>query len=396
VGWQTKADGSGKTYAPGKTFPMGEANVTLYALWAGGYAYAANSNQGGAGTVSQYTIGPNGALTPMFTPTVPTQGNNSQGIAVDPLGKYVYVSNVSSNTVSQFAIGPDGALALMSTPTILMGPVDSGQLYYPEGMAVSGKYAYVALQEASRVNQYAIGTDGMLSALTPATVISGDATNGRNAPSSVAIHPSGNWAYVANGGSNTVSQFTIGADGTLSALTPPWVATGGNSSAGNAADIKVVSIPSGEYAYVPNYSDGTISQFKIDATSGTLSPLTPAMVTPIPGGKLALSIAVDPQGRFAYVPVNYTQSQVIAQFKIDQTTGALVSNGTVSAGKAFAARMTIEASGKYAYATSGDTGYGSNSIAQYTIDQTTGALTLMNNPSVLAGFGPTGIVTVRK
>ncbi len=44
VGWQTKADGSGTTYAAGKTFTMGSANVTLYALWAGGYAYAVNHN----------------------------------------------------------------------------------------------------------------------------------------------------------------------------------------------------------------------------------------------------------------------------------------------------------------------------------------------------------------
>ena len=110
VGWQTKADGSGSTYAPGQTFSMGSANVTLYALWAGGYAYVVNQNSGSAGSISQYTIGPNGALTPMFTRTVPTAGNNSQLIAADPLGKYVYVSNVSSNTVSQFTIGADGSL----------------------------------------------------------------------------------------------------------------------------------------------------------------------------------------------------------------------------------------------------------------------------------------------
>jgi 6-phosphogluconolactonase (cycloisomerase 2 family) len=89
-------------------------------------------------------------------------------------------------------------------------------------------------------------------------------------------------------------------------------------------------------------------------------------------------------------------SAVIAQFKIDQTTGVLVSNGTVSAGGTATASIAIESSGKYAYATSGDSGWGNFSIAQYTIDQTTGALALMNNPSVLAGYGPSQIVTVGK
>jgi 6-phosphogluconolactonase (cycloisomerase 2 family) len=87
---------------------------------------------------------------------------------------------------------------------------------------------------------------------------------------------------------------------------------------------------------------------------------------------------------------------VIAQFKIDQTTGALVSNGTVSAGGTGTAWMAIDTSGKYAYVTSGESGWGSNSITQYTIDQTTGALTLMNNPSVVTGYGPSEIVTVGK
>ncbi|MGA7740426.1 MAG: InlB B-repeat-containing protein, partial [Polyangia bacterium] len=126
VGWQTKADGSGTTYAQGQTFPMGAANVTLYALWAGGYAYAVNHNDGSEGTISQYTIGPNGALTPMFTPTVPAGGNDTRNIAVDLLGKYIYVSNPTSETVSQFTIGADGSLTSMSTPTILVGPLAGG------------------------------------------------------------------------------------------------------------------------------------------------------------------------------------------------------------------------------------------------------------------------------
>ena len=145
VGWQTTADGSGTAYAPGGTFTMGAADLTLYALWAGGYAYAVNHNDGSEGTISQYTIGPNGALTPMFTPTVPTGGNDTRNIAVDPLGKYIYVSNPTSETVSQFTIGADGSLTPMSTPTILVGPLAGGQLYYPGSIAVhpSGTWAYV-------------------------------------------------------------------------------------------------------------------------------------------------------------------------------------------------------------------------------------------------------------
>ena len=400
VGWQTKADGSGTTYAAGKTFTMSSANDTLYALWAGGYAYTANNEQGYGGSISQYTIGPNGALTPMFTAKISTGGNDPRYIAADPLGKYIYISNITSNTVSQFTIGPDGALAPMSTPTVLMGDLTGGKLYYPSGIAVNptSQYAYVTLQQKGILNQYTIGADGKLSALTPPTV-SSDTINASNAPVSIAIDPSGKWAYVADGGSNTVSQYAVGADGTLSALTPFLVSTGGKTGSGTATDVKIASTSSGEYVYVANYFDGTVAQFKIGA-DGTLSALSPLLVT---AGTYALTIAVHPTGKFAYVAMMNSSDAtaaiaVVAQFTIDQSTGKLLAMTppTVSAGGAGAASITVEASGKYAYATRGDTGWGSYSVAQYTIDQTTGALTLMKNATVVAGYGPGGIVTVGK
>jgi 6-phosphogluconolactonase (cycloisomerase 2 family) len=287
----------------------------------------------------------------------------------------------------------------MSTPIVLMGDVTGGKLYYPSGIAVNptSQYAYVALQEKSRVNQYSMGADGTLSALTPSTVVSGDTANGGNGPVSIAIDPSGKWAYVANGSSNTLSQYSIGADGTFSALTPFLVATGGKTGAGSASDVKIASTSSGEYVYVANYFDGTIAQYSINPTTGILSQLTPFLAST--SGTYALSIAVHPTGKFAYVAIlTGSPNAVVAQFTIDQSTGELLAMTppTVSAGGAGAASITVEASGKYAYATSGNTGWGSYSVAQYTIDQTTGALTLMNNATVTSGFGPGGIVTVGK
>jgi len=68
----------------------------------------------------------------------------------------------------------------------------------------------------------------------------------------------------------------------------------------------------------------------------------------------------------------------------------------VSAGGAAAVRKAVESSGKYAYATCDDSGWGSTTVAQYTIEQTTDALTLMNNATVRSENTPNGIVTVGK
>jgi len=398
LGWQTKADGSGTAYKQGQTFTKGSASVTLYALWAGGYTYVANTLGGSGGSISQYSIGPNGALTPLSPATVSTAGNNPRYIAADPLGRYVYASNVSSNTVAQFAVGADGSLTPMATPTVLMGTLAGGKLYYPSALAVhpAGSSVYVPLQQASAVNQYAVGSTGALAALAPATVTCGDPANGRNGPNAVAIVAAGTFAYAANGGANTVSQYRINADGTLAALSPFLVPSGGVNGSGSAFDVKTATLASGTYVYVTNYFDGTVAQFSVNASTGQLAPLSPALVK---AGTYAFTLAIHPTGKFAYVAIlTASSSAVVAQYAIDPATGALtaMATPTVSAGGAGAAVITVESSGRFAYATSGDTGWGSSSVAQYAIDQATGALTLLANPTVQTGFAPSGIVTIGK
>ena len=48
AGWNTKADGSGTTYAAGATFLMGESDVTLYAYWIAKPAYKVSYNNNGS------------------------------------------------------------------------------------------------------------------------------------------------------------------------------------------------------------------------------------------------------------------------------------------------------------------------------------------------------------
>jgi len=85
--------------------------------------YVANSEWS---SVSQNTIGADGALASMTAPTVATQ-NNPQAIAIDPSGKWAYVANGTSNCVSQFNIDQTtGELTSMSTPTVATGVIAPG------------------------------------------------------------------------------------------------------------------------------------------------------------------------------------------------------------------------------------------------------------------------------
>ncbi len=364
-GWNTWANGFGTPYTPAQTFTMGTASVTLYAKWTANspgaaFAYMAS----GGNTVSQYTIGANGALTPM-TPATVAAGTGSQSIAADPSGKFAYTANWKSNNLSLYSIGANGALTPMTPATLSAGLSPWSVTVHP-----SGKYAYVVNESENTVSQYTIGADGMLTPMTTAKVGAG------GSPWVITVDPSGKYAYIANY-SGSVSQYTIGASGELTSMSPATVAAGTGSHS-------VTVDPSGRYAYVANYSNN-VSQYTI-GPSGKLTPMSPATVA---AGISPWSVAVDPSGKYAYTADG---GGTVSQYTIG-ANGALtpMTPATVAVGLS-PTFVTIDPSGKYVYVA--NAGYPCI-ISQYTIGAD-GALTPMSPATVAAETGSSSIVIVVK
>jgi DNA-binding beta-propeller fold protein YncE len=205
------------------------------------------------------------------------------------------------------------------------------------------------------VYQYAVASDGTIAAMTPTTVTTGIT------PGAVASDPLGHHLYVANGGDATISQFAIGTGGVLTPLTPAAAANPGVYSPGAGPSGMAVD-PSGRFLYLVNQSNGTVAQFDI-AADGTLSPMTPASVA---AGANPLSIAVEPSGHYAYV-ANYGSDNVLSAGAITQfrlaTNGALqaLTPATASAGDHPAA-LSISPDGRNVYAFSDCNGAGCNGL----------------------------------
>ena len=324
----------------------------------GKYAYVAN----GGGGVSQYSIGTNGALTSIATDIA--AGSGAISVTVDPSGKYAYVANIGGGGVSQYSIGANGAL------TSIAAMVATGSGPISVTVDPSGKYAYVANSAANTVSQYSIGANGALTAMTPATVAAGAD------PYSVTVDPTGKYAYVANQGDNTVSQYSIGANGALTSIAA--------AVAAGSAPASVTVDPSGKYAYVANLSGKTVSQYSIDAATGALTPLSTATVADI-AGPLSIVVsagtsAVQAVPKYAYV-ANFTDGTV-SQYNIDATTGALSAMGSPTVTTGTGPRsVTVDPSGKYAYVANN----GGN-VSQYSIDAN-GGLTAMSPATVVSGSG---------
>src|SRR6266849_2313018 len=197
------------------------------------------------------------------------------------------------------------------------------------------------------------------------------------------------FAYVANDGSSNVSAYTINS--TTGALSP---VTGSPFAAGSFP-FSVAVDPTGKFAYVANACgvtctvSGNVSAYTIDSTTGALSPVPGS---PFAAGSFPISVAVDPSGKFAYV-VDFFGG--VSAYTINSTTGAL----SPVPGSPFAAgsgprSVAVVPSGKFAYVTNqcGNVFCSvSGSVSAYTIDSTTGALSPVPGSPFAAGTFPLSV-----
>jgi 6-phosphogluconolactonase len=226
----------------------------------------------------------------------------------------------------------------------------------------SGKFAYVpnGAGEPNSIVMFTINaTTGALTS-TGTIAVDGFAVT-------VAVHPSGKFAYLATasstpGAAGNVSMFTISA--ATGALTSIGTVAAGTINA-ESAPTSIVVDPTGKFAYVANFGSNDVSMYTINTTTGILTSRGS-----IAAGTIPLSVAVDPTGKFAYV-TNF-QSNDVSMYTINATTGALTSKGMIAAGSN-PTSIAIHPSGQFAYVTNA----GSNDVSIYSIDSTTGALTLI-------------------
>ena len=359
----------------------GNSNTAMFTITAGGvspesiavdpngkFAYVANAGCSDAfpGNVSMYTINSTtGALASIGSPVAADFGPHS--VTVDPFGKFAYVANdgaleVTCGSVSMYTINATtGTLTSTGTVGAPGAPPPSPGSCAPFSVAVdpSGKFAYVANEGGFAPTGISMFT---INATTGTLTSTGTVTAGGRAVS-VAVDPMGKFAYVTNssnsspGESNSVSMYSMNA--TTGALTSIGTIAAGTDPASVAVD------PTGKFAYVTNSSSNDVSMYAINATTGALTS-----IGTIAAGTGPASVAIDPTGKFAYV--TNSGSNDVSMYTINTTTGALKLMGTIPAGST-PTSIAIDPSGKFAYVANS----GSNNISMYAVNGTTGALTLI-------------------
>ena len=301
---------------------------------------------------------------------------------------YVYVAgstNGSDGAVFQYGLSDSGALSPLKEPTVTTGQSAHGVAVHP-----TGQFVYVT--NSNGVSQYD-GSNGLLLAKTPPSAPAG------GQPLGLDISRDGKFLYVANqqgpgpmGNAGTISQYKVDPNsGGLSAL--------GNFVVGQApgmteapAPVDVAVHPNGKSVYVVNqgfaaHGSNLVYQFDVEA-DGTLSYKSPNWT--VAAGDLPGSVVVSADGKSAYVTND--ASDTVSQYNIDATTGALTPKaaGAVGTGDT-PAQVALSPDGRSAYVTNfGDPRVGGGSISQYTVG-TSGALSPNHPPTVTAGTNPLGM-----
>jgi 6-phosphogluconolactonase (cycloisomerase 2 family) len=287
TGFALGADGA-PSALPGSPF----AAPTSHSAWgsavdpSGRFVYYANYNNGGAGSVSGFTIDPaSGSLTAMAGSPFPA-GNGPTALTVDPTGRFVYVVNSFGASLSAYAVQPTtGVLFRLDGDTGTAGAQDfaTGDSY-PSSVAVApnGRFVYVG-HDGSGIAVFSIETTtGILTRIDADPGTAGVQNVASSRPYAVAIEPSGRFAYVVqSGGFNRVAVYALDPE------------SGGMTGTGNlvatASVPRVVTVEaSGRFVFVANYGSNSVSVFRLDPASGSLSPVT--------GSPFAVSGASSPTG----------------------------------------------------------------------------------------------------
>jgi len=248
-----------------------------------------------------------------------------------------------------------------------------------------------------------------------------------NSPSSVVVHPSGQYVYVANQADSTISLFTADpGNGTLTEVLPR------TSGFGLSPAFMTMDV-AGHFLFVANAVSNDVWAFSI-GSGGVLTAVSSAPIGSAPGGLVLFNgFLIVPVPNFSDIAVVSVSNTGVLQFvnsypvtngvggiAVSSAAGGIVGGppagfvyatnpgtGTVSAfaiqpggalqampGLTIGAGTTpvaaaVDSSGSFLYVANA----GSANVSQYKVNLTTGALTAFSTPTVAGGTNPVFMAT---
>lgn len=283
------------------------------------YLYAANEKNDG--TVSAFAIDATSGKLNLLNDQ-PSHGGGPCHVIVDETGKTLMVANYGAGSIAAYPIGKDGRLGEATAKIQHQGSsVDTRRQKGPHAHHIttdpSNRYTLVCDLGLDKVLIYRL--DPAKSSLTANDPAFGSLKPGAG-PRHLAFHPKGEFAYVNNEMNSTLTVFKFdkkrGALEEVQTITTLPADFKGNNS---TAEIEVH--PSGKFVYVSNRGHDSVAAYSIDQKTGKVTFLEHQPTQ----GKTPRNFAIDPKGEFLLAENQGSDSIVV--FRIDGKTGKLQPTG---------------------------------------------------------------------
>jgi 6-phosphogluconolactonase len=262
----------------------------------------------------------------------------------------------------------------------------------PAAVVTAGTAVFVANKQDNTISSYTINADGTLAA-------GGSAVTAGTTPVAMAVDPGGKFLYVANQGdfadpaSGTISVF--GVQGTT--LTPSAsVSTATPGVLSGTGPVSLAITADGKYLYVANEFTNTVSAYSVNSGALTLVPGSPYPVGTTPSA-VALTPAFATNGSFLYV-TNHGSNNVSGFAACTTATlSCVIPDGHLTAvpNSPFSAGLgpvsmaaAADSQGEYLYVAD----YNSSQVSQFKVGTQSGLLTTLSPPTISTGANPTAVV----
>jgi 6-phosphogluconolactonase (cycloisomerase 2 family) len=251
-------------------------------------------------------------------------GDNPVHLALDATGRFLVVANYGSGSVVVLPVGADGSLGAKTDLVALkaeLGPHRTEQsVPHPHQCPFdpTGRLVVVPDKGLDRLFVFTLDTaKGTLVPVSPPSV----KTRSGAGPRHIAFNPRLPYAYVINELDSTVAAFRVTSAGGLEPLqivpSIPSTFTGDNT--GGAIDVA----PSGRFVYVSNRGHDSIGIFRVEASTGLLSPVAWEPTK----GATPRFIGLDPAGARLYAANQ--RGDTVVEFDVDEASGALNATGRI-------------------------------------------------------------------
>ncbi|HZS28802.1 MAG TPA: beta-propeller fold lactonase family protein [Candidatus Angelobacter sp.] len=264
-----------------------------------------------ANTVSAFSINTSTGALAVVAGSPFVTGARPTGIAVDAMGRFVFVANQAANTISAFSIGANGLLS-----PVLGSPFTTGN---PFGLAVSpagtllfaNNFPDSMVSDLNTVSAFQIGANGALSAV-PGSPFATANSAGFASAIGLTIDPTGKFLFVADHMAQTIVPFSIASTGALTSVAALPAPAPSCSVSCHNNPLRLTVHPNDRFVYATNVQAGTVTAFSI--ANGALSPIGDVATGAHPFG-----VALDPSGQFLFV-VNKVDNSISAS-TVNSSTG---------------------------------------------------------------------------